>query len=268
MGEVLPSAQVERVLRDYYAGKLGEADLEERLLRDVDEKHFRNICQTALEGLASKRLNLNMLVERRARAQEKRVVPETIARFMTQSAEDASLSLKPVRGLIHSFEPGRTPNALKNFERDDTWKLPDVSARYPRLSTDRATAEAHNLEWITPGHPLFEALRRHALTLGQDAFAKGACFHSLDHDTPARLDFYRGRVVDGLGKTMHERLFTVELTEHGEPRKRERGHARESHPGNGARRAAYGGIVTGGEIVAQRERADAVPARGPGRTTG
>ena len=222
VGEVLPSAQVERVLRDYYAGKLGEADLEERLLRDVDEKHFRNICQTALEGLASKRLNLNMLVERRARAQEKRVVPETIARFMTQSAEDASLSLKPVRGLIHSFEPGRTPNALKNFERDDTWKHPDVSARYPRLSTDRATAEANNLEWITPGHPLFEALRRHALALGQDAFAKGACFHSLDHDTPARLDFYRGRVVDGLGKTMHERLFTVELAEHGEPRKRER----------------------------------------------
>ena len=28
VGEVLPSAQVERVLRDYYAGKLGDADLE------------------------------------------------------------------------------------------------------------------------------------------------------------------------------------------------------------------------------------------------
>ena len=35
--------------------------------------------QTALEGLASKKLNLEMLVERRARAQERRVVPETIA---------------------------------------------------------------------------------------------------------------------------------------------------------------------------------------------
>ena len=268
VGEVLPSAQVERVLRDYYAGKLGEADLEERLLRDVDEKHFRNICQTALEGLASKKLNLNMLVERRARAQEKRVVPETIARFMTQSAEDASLSLKPVRGLIHSFEPGRTPNALKNFERDDTWKLPDVSGRYPRLSTDRATAEANNLEWITPGHPLFEALRRHTLALGQDAFAKGACFHSLDHDTPARLDFYRGACrrrswQDHARASLHRRARRARRT----PETRT-GHARESHPGNGARRAAYGGIVAGGEIVAQRERADAVPARGPGRTTG
>src|SRR5271167_160111 len=36
VGEVLPAAHVERVLRDYYAGRLGEADLEDRLLRDVD----------------------------------------------------------------------------------------------------------------------------------------------------------------------------------------------------------------------------------------
>ena len=87
VGEVLPSAHVERVLRDFYAGKLGDEDLEERLLKDVDEGHFRSICQNALEGLAAKKLNLDMLIERRARAQERRVVPETIARFITECAQ-------------------------------------------------------------------------------------------------------------------------------------------------------------------------------------
>ena len=72
VGEVLPSAHVERVLRDFYAGKLGEEDFEDRLLKDVDEDRFRSICQTALEGLAAKKLNLTMLIERRARAQERR----------------------------------------------------------------------------------------------------------------------------------------------------------------------------------------------------
>jgi len=67
VGEILPAAQMERILRDYYAGNLGEADLEDRLLRDVSEDRFRAICQNALEGLASKKLNLQMLVERRAR---------------------------------------------------------------------------------------------------------------------------------------------------------------------------------------------------------
>ena len=51
VGEILPAAQLERVLRDYYAGKMGEADLEDRVLRDVSEDRFRNICQNALEGL-------------------------------------------------------------------------------------------------------------------------------------------------------------------------------------------------------------------------
>jgi len=51
VGEILPAAQLERVLRDYYAGKMGEADLEDRVLRDVSEDRFRNICQTRLKDL-------------------------------------------------------------------------------------------------------------------------------------------------------------------------------------------------------------------------
>ena len=74
---------------------------------------------------------------------------------------------------------------------------------------------------MTPGHPLFEALRRHGLGRSQDAFAKGACFHSLAHDAPARLDFYRARVVDGLGHVIHERLFALELAHDGSPCLRE-----------------------------------------------
>ena len=221
VGEVLPSAHVERVLRDYYAGKLGDADLEDRLLKDVDEGHFRAICQTALEGLAAKKLNLDMLIERRARAQERRIVPETIARFIRESAQDAAFSLKPIANLAHTFEPSRTPSSLKKYERESDWRLAQLATHYPRLSTDRGTAEDNNLEWVTPGHPLFEALRRHGLDSGQDAFARGASFHSLAHETPARLDFYRARVVDGLGHVIHERLFTVELTDNDAPRLRE-----------------------------------------------
>ncbi len=79
VGEVLPAQRVETVLRDYYARKLGDEDLEERLLRNADEGRFQKICQTALEGLASKQLNPDMLVKRRARAQERRIVPKTTA---------------------------------------------------------------------------------------------------------------------------------------------------------------------------------------------
>jgi len=213
VGEVLPATQIERVLRDYYAGKLGDADLEDRLLRNVDEGRFRAICQNALEGLAAKKLNLEMLIERRARAQERRVVPETIARFMAEASPYASLPLKPISSLPHTYDPGRTPSSLRRYERERDWRLPALAAKYPRLSTHRDIAEEHNLEWVTPGHPLFEAIRRHTRDQAQEDFKKGACLYSLVHDVPARIDFYRARVVDGLGHTVHERLFAVELRE-------------------------------------------------------
>jgi len=223
VGEILPSAHVERVLRDYYSGRLGDADLEDRLLKNVDEGQFRAICRNALEGLASKKLNLEMLIERRARAQERRVVPETIARFISEAAEFVPLGMKTFPSLPHTFEPGRTPSILRRYEKEPDWRMPPLAAKYPRCSTDRETAETNNLEWVTPGHPLFEAVRRHTHAKALQAFGKGACFHSLQHEKPARADFYRARIVDGLGQVIHERLFALELTEDGEPELREPG---------------------------------------------
>ncbi len=218
VGEILPSSHLERVLRDYYAGELGEEDLEDRILKDVKEDKFRAICQNALEGLASKKLNLNMLVERRALAQERRVVPETIARFIKESSGRIPFNLKPVSGMLHAYEPSTTPPVLRRFEMEPDWKLASIANRYPRFSTDRKTAEENNLEWVTPGHPLFEALRRHSLNLAREVFNQGACFHSISHDKPARLDFYRARAVDGLGQVIHERLFAIQIADSEEPK--------------------------------------------------
>lgn len=221
VGEVLPAAHVERVLRDYYAGRLGDADLEERLLHNVDEDRFRAICRNALEGLASKKLNLDMLIERRARAQERRVVPESIARFLGDASGYANLTLKPVAALEHTFDPGKTSAALRRCENDPDWRLPALANKYPRLSTQRETAEENSLEWVTPGHPLFEALRRHTYRAAQEDLKKGACLYSLAHEAPVRIDVYRARVVDGLGQTIHERMFAVELSDGADPCMRE-----------------------------------------------
>jgi superfamily II DNA or RNA helicase len=218
VGEILPPNEIERILRDFYAGKFGNADLEERLLRDVKEDRFRAICQNALEGLATKKLNLEMLIERKALAQERRVVPETIARFVKDSAPLVPLTLKTFATLPYTFEPTATPQLLRQYEKQPDWKFQPLASRYPRFSTDREVADGNNLEWVTPGHPLFEALRRHAVARSQDALAQGACFYSLEADSPTRVDFYRARIVDGLGHVVHERLFAVQIDSDGTTR--------------------------------------------------
>ena len=90
VGEVLPAAHVERVLRDFYAGRLGESDFEDRLLQRRGRGPLSGHLPDGARGTGiAKKLNLDMLIERRARAQERRVVPETIARFMREGARKA-----------------------------------------------------------------------------------------------------------------------------------------------------------------------------------
>jgi len=111
-------------------------------------------------------------------------------------------------------------SSVLNVEKQADWKVQPIAARYPRFSTDREVADGNNLEWVTPGHPLFEALRRHAVARSQDALAQGACFYSLEVDSPKRVDFYRARIVDGLGHVVHERLFAFEIDSDGTSRDR------------------------------------------------
>src|SRR5258705_433531 len=96
-----------------------------------------------------------------------------------------------------------TTTAPRRYEQAAEWKLPALTDRYPRGSTDREAAETNSPGWATPGHPLFEAIRRHPHAQALDVFAKGATFHSLERERPARIDFYRARVVDGLGQVIH-----------------------------------------------------------------
>jgi hypothetical protein len=76
-------------------------------------------------------------------------------------------------------------------------------------------ADTNRLEWVTPGHPLFESLRRHSAAQAEPSLSSGACYYTLNREKPSRLDFYRARVVDGLGRVIHERLFTLELSQDG-----------------------------------------------------
>ena len=197
VGEILPSAHVERVLRDYYAGKLGAADLEERIMKDVDEDHFRAHLPNS-----SGRIGLQ---EAQPRHAHRTAGPGAGAARRARDHSAVHPGVRPECG--HGFKAGESPSAyvragpdtvrgLRKYERDPGWKLPELAARYPRLSMDRDTAEKNNLEWVTPGHPLFEALRRHSLDLGQDAFARegirqiGAILHAKAVSAPA------GRVCD------------------------------------------------------------------------
>jgi superfamily II DNA or RNA helicase/predicted GIY-YIG superfamily endonuclease len=211
VGEVLPANQIERLLRDFYAGKLSGNDIEARIEVEVREDEFRNICESALEGLARKSLNLPMLVERRALAQERRIVPETVCRFFETSSREIGLPLTPLRDVERAFTVGRIPAVLYEEARAEDWRLPELARRYERVCFDRDSLKADaRLEWVTPGHPLFEAVRRRIWEMTQGQLRQGAVFYTLQQDQPSVMELFVASVVDGTGDILHRRLFVVE----------------------------------------------------------
>ena len=71
------------------------------------------------------------------------------------------------------------------------------------------------LEWVTPGHLLFEAVRSEVWEQAQPDLEKGAVFYDLNRAQASRLDLFGVTVNYGRGHTLHERLFVVETAQAG-----------------------------------------------------
>ncbi len=199
VGEVLPAAQIERVLRDYYAGQPGRRRPRRPAAAQrgrgpvpshLPERPGRAGLQAAQPGDADRAAgqgpgtprhprNHRPFPVRRggvlvARPQGRAVAP---AHLRSGPHADRPQELRAEPGLAAAVAPG------------------EVSRGSP---PHRETADANNLEWVTPGHPLFEAVRRHAVAFARRTGAGSLLLLAGCH-AQTRVDFYRARMVDGLG---------------------------------------------------------------------
>jgi flagellar motor protein MotB len=65
------------------------------------------------------------------------------------------------------------------------------------------------LDWVTPGHPLFETVRTAAEDAVRHDLERGAIFYDLHSSVPYHLDVFAVSIKDGRGSVLHRRLFVV-----------------------------------------------------------
>jgi superfamily II DNA or RNA helicase len=216
VGEVFPSNQLEKLFRELYARRTNLPDIEARIVRDVDVNRFRKITSSTLEGLAKRSLNLNALVGRSAEARERRLVPEVIEDFFMAAGPIANVAPKLVPGAAHVYRIGRLPRTLLPIGERLEPRCGRLGREYQRVVFDKGllTTDA-TLEWVTPGHPLFEAVREDAIEKVRDDLARGSVFFDLQSTEPGRVDVFAASVKDGRGNTVSRRLFLVHCDSHG-----------------------------------------------------
>jgi hypothetical protein len=220
LGDVFPANQIEKMLRDMYARNTTDAVIKDRIVEQVDTEHFQKITKSALEGLAKRELNLSSLIGRSTEAKEKRLVPEVVENFFIEAAPivgihpklvaaSAATDSKNSNGKI--YRVGRVPRHLWVTGDDQESRFGKLGREYKQIAFDKKVfAQDSTIEWVTPGHPLFECVRTEVLKQTEQDVQRGAVFYDLQRSQPARLDVYAAVFQDGRGNKLHERLYVVQ----------------------------------------------------------
>lgn len=211
LGDVLPANQLERMLRDMYAKITSEDAIKTRIVQEVDIERFRQITNSTLEGLAKRELNLSAIIGKSEEAKERRLVPEVIESFFIRAAPVAGVSLREVKQGSHIYRPAKIPRKLSNIGEEQEGRFGKLGKEYKQIVFDKTLlAKDSTVEWVTPGHPLFEAVRECVLRRVEEDLRKGAVFYDLYSKEPSRLDVYSASVKDGRGNIIHRRIFVVQ----------------------------------------------------------
>jgi hypothetical protein len=211
LGDVFPANQLERMLRDMYARNLTEEVIKSRIVEQVDTERFQRITNSTLEGLAKRELNLSAIVGKSAEAKERRLVPEVVEEFFIQAGPLAGVNPKIVKGDQRIYRIGRIPRTLWPIGERLEPRFGKLGHEYKQIVFDKKLlTEDPTLEWVTPGHALFESVREDASERVQTDLQQGAVFYDLHRKEPARLDVFSAAIRDGRGNVLHRRLFVLE----------------------------------------------------------
>lgn len=211
VGEIFPANLLDKLFRDLYARRTNVPNIEARIVHDVDPARFRAITQSTLEGLAKKELNLAAIVGKSVEARERRLVPEVVEAFFTEAAPISGLYPRAVARDSRIYRIGRLPITLIPIGHRLEPRFGRLGREYQRVLFDKALLETDpTVEWVTPGHPLFEVIRADVSERVAEDVRRGAVFFDLQRSEPARLDVFIGSINDGRGRTLHRRLFVVE----------------------------------------------------------
>jgi len=217
----LGSDKVFDIIGDVFYGKnltqlLLEAAASSRsmdeILKDVeiqcDESYISQIKENLGESLATRFIDYTRIKEMNAKAKEHRLIPEYTEAFFKKAFVKAGGKSDARNDGFISIPS--IPGALKMIAREDAFKkrYGAMLNSYPKVTFDKEigfkTADA---EFVTFGHPLFEAVLEWVERELMNDLQRGAVFLDPDGHKDGYILFYEGEIKDGKDTIAGKRLF-------------------------------------------------------------
>lgn len=209
MGEIYYGKNLAQLLSDAATGAKTEEEVLKELEITVDEEYIRNIRENLTDTLATDHIDFTMIDEMRERARENRLIPEYTANFFMESFGMAEGKIKTRQNNLYAIDS--IPYTIRDIAREDRFKksFGSLSNAYPKITfTKDVDSKDQDAEFLTFGHPLFEAVLEWTTRSFSSEPQRGAVFTDPSGQLDGVLLFFEGSINDGTGRVAGKRLFS------------------------------------------------------------
>ena len=210
MGEVLYGKNLAQLLLEAAANARSMDDILAELDIQVDEDYIAHVKENLGESLATHYIDYTRIKEMADRAKEYRLIPEYTQAFFEKAMEAAGGKCRARGGGFLAVDT--IPFEVRRIAEEDGFKKRHglLQRRYPIVAFDKDLARWHTqAEFVSFGHPLFEATLAWVERRLTGSLSRGAVFTDPDGRLDGVLLFYEGDVRDGLGQVAGCRLFAL-----------------------------------------------------------
>jgi len=175
---------------------------------EKDDEYLDNLKDALGESLATHFIDYGQVQEMRERAKEYRLSPEYTEAFFKKAFDVGKGRYRKRKDGFLAIET--VPVVLRKIAEAENFRkrYGELLRTYTKVSFDKEQAFKHpDVEFITFGHPLFEAILRWIHDTMLPTLKQGAVFEDPDGNLDGVALFYEGEIRDGAGGIAGKRLF-------------------------------------------------------------
>ncbi|GLI53729.1 helicase-related protein [Thermodesulfovibrio yellowstonii] len=176
----------------------------------IDSAAMAKIREALGESLATRHIDYTRIREMAQKAREYRLIPEYVEEFFKKAFDKAGGKFRIRRDGFISVES--IPYEIKSIAEDANFKnkFGSLLNSYPRVTFDKETAFRNpEVEFISFGHPLFEALLEWVKIKFTESMHKGSVFEDPEGRLNGLIYFFEGEIKDGTGSTAGKKLIAL-----------------------------------------------------------
>jgi len=210
IGDVFEGKNLYQLILDAVTNAKSMDEILKELDIEPDEEYIAKIKEVLGESLATRFIDYTRIKEMAERAREYRLIPEYVEEFFKKAFTKAGGKLREIKGGFISIDsvPYEIRKIAEGVEFKNKYGI--VMRKYKKVTFDKDIAFKNpDAEFISFGHPLFEALLKWITENFGEEVKRGAIFKDPSGKLNGYIWFYIGEVKDGKGDVASRKILAI-----------------------------------------------------------